>query len=43
MSKIKCEEKESNILLFWIMKNGPDIVFYFENSLYNIFGEKRIL
>lgn len=41
--KKKCEEKETKVLLFWIMKNGLDIGFDFENSLYSIFGEKRIL
>lgn len=43
LHKIKCEEKESNTLLFWIMKNGLGIGFYFGNNLYNIFGEKSIL
>lgn len=41
--KKKWEEKESNVLLLWIMKNGLDIGFYFKDSLYNISGEKRIL
>lgn len=43
LSNIKYEEKESNILLVWIMKNGLDTVLFWKQSIQCFWGKENSL